>query len=76
MKLVEGNVPVKIAAKILGMSIDSVKGLLIAGIVDFGYAWKNDSLNEQYQYHISPSKLAEYEGYKKEEILEYMQEYK
>ena len=76
MKLVEGNVPVPCAAKILGISIDSVKGLLIAGIVDFGYAWKNKPDNQQYQFHISPSKLAEYEGYEKQEILEYMKEYR
>lgn len=73
MQIVEGNVPIKVAADILGISIDSVKGLLISG-TDFGYAWKNGENNNRYQYHISPEKLARYEGYTKQEILEYMAE--
>ena len=71
MEIVEGNVPIPVAAKILGISVPSVKGMLVAG-TDFGYAWKNREDGSNYQYHISPQKLAEYEGYSNEEILEAM----
>lgn len=76
MQIVEGKVPLPLAAKILGISEPSVKGGMIAGALPIGAAWKNAEDNKNSTYHISPQRLAEYEGYTKEQILELIAEYK
>lgn len=76
MQIVEGKVPLPLAAKILGISEPSVKGGMIAGTLPIGATWKNSEDNKNYTYHISPQKLAEHEGYTKSEILELIAEYK
>ncbi len=76
MQIVEGKVPLPLAARILGISEPSVKGGMIAGTLPIGAAWKNAEGNKNSTYHISPQKLAEYEGYTKEQILELIAEYK
>ena len=53
------NVPVSEAAKILGISPQSVRVALQTGVAPFGFAVKNSSV---FTYHISPKKLAEYIG--------------
>lgn len=73
MTIVEGNVPLSIAAEILGISVPSVKGGLLSGTLPIGGAWKNaDSSHDM--FHISPQRLADYEGYTKDEILEIVRE--
>lgn len=76
MEIVEGNVPLPVAAKVLGISVPSVTGGLIAGALPIGSAWKNEEGNDKNMYHISPKKLADYEGYSKEEILELIDRHK
>ena len=53
------NVPVAEAAKMLGISPQSVRIALQTGVAPFGFAVKNSSV---FTYHISPKKLAEYIG--------------
>lgn len=76
MRIVEGNVPIPVAADILGISPLSVKGGLQAGALPIGAAWHNEGADKRTMYHISPAKLAEYMGYSKEDVLEYMAERK
>lgn len=73
MKIVEGNVPITLASNVLGIGGASIKGGLISGALPIGSAWKNPE-SSSWVYHISPQKLAEYEGYSKEEILALMRE--
>ena len=51
------NVPVVEAAKMLGISPQSVRIALQTGVAPFGFAVKNKTV---FSYHISPKKLAEY----------------
>lgn len=53
------NVPVVEAAKMLGISPQSVRIALRTGVAPFGFAVKNKTV---FSYHISPKKLAEYIG--------------
>jgi hypothetical protein len=53
------NVPVVEAAKMLGISQQSVRIALQTGVAPFGFAVKNKTV---FSYHISPKKLAEYIG--------------
>lgn len=53
------NVPVAEAAKMLGISPQSVRIALQTGVAPFGFAVKNKTV---FSYHISPKKLAEYIG--------------
>lgn len=74
MRIAEGNVPIQVAADILGISQTSVRGGLQAKALPIGASWHNEGSDEKTMYHISPAKLAEYMGYTKEDILEYMAE--
>lgn len=75
MTIVEGNVPLPVAADILGISVPSVKGAMLAGALPIGGAWKNaDSSHDM--FHISPQKLADYEGYTKADVLRAVEHYK
>lgn len=76
MRITEGNVPIPIAADILGISPLSVKGGLQAKALPIGASWNNKGSDKRTMYHISPAKLAEYMGYTKDEILEYIEERK
>lgn len=61
------NVPIQVAAELLGISDLSVRGLLIDKPGAIGYAWKNEKSN-CYKYHISPYLLGKYVGMKKSDI--------
>lgn len=76
MRITRGNVPIPVAADILGISPLSVKGGLQSGALPIGASWHNEGADKRTMYHISPAKLAEYMGYTKDEILEYMEERK
>ncbi len=54
------NVPVDMAAKLLGKSRQFVRVSLQRGIAPFGFAVKLSG--ERFSYHISPKKLEEYIG--------------
>ena len=54
------NVPVDMAAKLLGKSRQFVRVSLQRGIAPFGFAVKLSG--ERFSYHISPKKLNEYIG--------------
>lgn len=43
MTIVEGNVPLPVAADILGISVPSLQGALVAGALPIGSAWKNSN---------------------------------
>ncbi|MCM1459702.1 MAG: hypothetical protein NC088_06150 [Bacteroides sp.] len=62
-----GNIPVKTAAKILGISAFSVQCGLRSGKLPIGTCWKNDNSNE-HKYLISPALLASFQGITVEEI--------
>lgn len=61
------NVPIQVAAELLGISDLSVRGLLIDKPGAIGYAWKNKN-SDCYKYHISPYLLGKYVGMKKSDI--------
>ena len=54
------NVPVDMAAKLLGKSRQFVRVSLQRGVAPFGFAVKLSG--ERFSYHISPKKLNEYIG--------------
>jgi hypothetical protein len=54
------NVPVDMAAKMLGKSRQFIRVSLQRGIAPFGFAVKLSG--ERFSYHISPKKLEEYIG--------------
>lgn len=53
------NISVAEAARMLGISQQSVRLALQTGVAPFGFAVKNKTV---FSYHISPKKLAEYIG--------------
>ena len=61
------NVPIQVAAKLLGLSELSVRGLLIYKPGAIGYAWKNEE-SGYWKYHISPYLLGRYVGMTKADI--------
>lgn len=56
------NVPVIVAAKIMGKSPQFVRIGLQRGILPIGRAMKINDKNEQYDYYISPRLLAQFTG--------------
>ena len=56
------NVPVIVAAKIMGKSPQFVRIGLQRGILPIGRAMKTNDHNEQYDYYISPKLLTEFTG--------------
>lgn len=56
------NVPVNVAAKIMGKSPQFVRIGMQRGILPIGRALKTNDRNEQYDYYISPRLLAEFTG--------------
>ena len=57
------NVPVNVAARIMGKSPQFIRIGLQRGILPIGRALKTNDRNEQYDYYISPRLLAEFTGY-------------
>lgn len=62
-----GSIPVKTAAKILGISIFSVQCGLRSGKLPIGTCWKNAN-SKVHKYLISPVLLAEFQGITVEDI--------
>lgn len=56
------NVPVNVAARIMGKSPQFIRIGLQRGILPIGRALKTNDRNEQYDYYISPRLLAEFTG--------------
>ncbi len=56
------NVPVNVAARMMGKSPQFVRIGLQRGILPIGVAMKTDDRNEQYDYYISPKLLFEFTG--------------
>lgn len=56
------NVPVTVAARIMGKSPSFIRIGLQRGILPFGVAFKTDEAHEQYDYYISPHQFAEFTG--------------
>ena len=56
------NVPVIVAAKIMGKSPQFIRIGLQRGILPIGVAMKTDDKNEQYDYYISPRLLTQFTG--------------
>ncbi len=56
------NVPVTVAARIMGKSPSFIRIGLQRGILPFGVAFKTDETHEQYDYYISPHQFAEFTG--------------
>ena len=56
------NVPVNVAALIMGKSPQFIRIGLQRGILPIGRALKTNDRNEQYDYYISPKLLAEFTG--------------
>ena len=60
------NVPVWLAARLMGKREQYIRRGLQQGILPFGYAIKGDG--ERYSYHISPAKFVEYTGVDLEKV--------
>lgn len=56
------NVPVNVAAKLMGKSAMFVRVGLQRGLLPIGTAFKTDDSHTQYDYYISPKLLYEYTG--------------
>ncbi len=56
------NVPVTVAARIMGKSPMFIRIGLQRGILPFGVAFKTDETHEQFDYYISPQRFAEFTG--------------
>lgn len=54
------NIPVEVAAKLLGKSEQFVRVSLQRGLAPFGFATK--ITGNKYSYHISPKQFKEYQG--------------
>lgn len=65
------NVPVNVAARIMGKSPQFVRIGLQRGILPIGKAMKTNDHNEQYDYYISPKLLAEFTGHEIDTEKEY-----
>lgn len=62
----EGNVPVRVAAKVLGMKPDTVRNRMEDGTLDLGVIYKSRKKRGKRPYrntYISPKKLYELTGY-------------
>lgn len=57
------NIPINVAAKIMGKSPMFIRIGLQKGLLPFGTALKTDESHEQYDYYISPRLFADYTGY-------------
>lgn len=58
----EGNVPVTIAAGIMGKDQQFVREAMKRGLIDLGICYKKEN-SEQYDFYISPFKLWQLTGY-------------
>ena len=56
------NIPVNVAARIMGKSPQFIRIGLQRGILPIGRALKTNECNEQYDYYISPRLLADFTG--------------
>lgn len=56
------NVPVNVAAKIIGKTPQFIRIGLQRGLLPIGVAYKTNERNQQYDYYISPKLLAEFTG--------------
>ncbi len=56
------NVPVTVAARIMGKSPSFIRIGLQRGLLPFGVAFKTDEAHQQYDYYISPAQFAEFTG--------------
>lgn len=59
----KANIPVRVAAKVLGMDCQTVRLLLQSGQVDWGVAFKRHE-SKQYCYLIYPRRFYEMTGFK------------
>lgn len=58
----EGNVPVTIAASIMGKDQQFLREAMKRGLIDLGICYKKEN-SEQYDFYISPFKLWQLTGY-------------
>lgn len=58
-----GNIPVAVAAKVLGVDNQTVRLLLQSGAVNWGIAYLRNPKNKNYSYLIYPKKFYESTGY-------------
>lgn len=58
----EGNVPVTIAARIMGKDQQFLREAMKRGLIDLGICYKKEN-SEQYDFYISPFKLWQLTGY-------------
>lgn len=58
----EGNVPVTIAASIMGKDQMFIREAMKRGLIDLGVCYKKEN-SEQYDFYISPFKLWQLTGY-------------
>lgn len=58
----EGNVPVTIAASIMGKDQQFLREAMKRGLIDLGVCYKKEN-SEQYDFYISPFKLWQLTGY-------------
>ncbi len=56
------NIPITVAARIMGKSPSFIRIGLQRGILPFGVAFKTDEAHEQFDYYISPAQFAEFTG--------------
>lgn len=60
IKIPPKNIPVEVAAKLLGKSEQFVRVALQRGLAPFGFATR--ITGQKYSYHISPKLLEQYQG--------------
>jgi transcriptional regulator with XRE-family HTH domain len=60
IKVPPKNIPVEVAAKLLGKSEQFVRVALQRGLAPFGFATR--ITGQKYSYHISPKQLEQYQG--------------
>lgn len=65
------NVPVNVAARIMGKSPQFIRIGLQRGILPIGIAFKTSDCNMQYDYYISPRLLADFTGFNLDAEKEY-----
>ena len=56
------NVPIQVAAKVMGKDLNYVRQGIQQGVLGFGYALKRDG-SSKYDYYISPKLFYEITGY-------------
>lgn len=61
-EFVDGNVPVTIAASIMGKDQQFLREAMKRGLIDLGICYKKEN-SEQYDFYISPFKLWQLTGY-------------